>query len=79
MPAGTYHCPSDFGIVYRLSFFPAKLTIPAVAVEAAGCQRVSDLGAARWVARSPDFWRTLGASLGLVHTDVQTFQGRTSG
>lgn len=79
MPPGTYHCPSDFGIVYHLSFLATKLTFPSVAVEAAGCQRVTGLGAARWVAHSPDFWPALGASLGLAHADVQTFQGRNSG
>ena len=44
-------------------------------MDATGCQGVKGLGAVRWVARSPEFWRVLGAAMGLAHPDAGLFAG----
>jgi hypothetical protein len=75
MPSGTFHCPGDLGIVYDLSFRAGSVEFGAVSVGASGCQGVRGLGVPRWVARSPDFWRTLGVAMGLTRPDLATFQG----
>ena len=75
MPSGTFSCPLDLGIVYHLSFWAGGVEFGAVSVGATGCQVVRGLGVQRWVARSPDFWRTLGVAMGLTRPDLATFQG----
>lgn len=75
MPSGTFHCPMDLGIAYHLTFWAGGVEFGAISVGATGCQVVRGLGAERWVARSPDFWRTLGVAIGLTRPDLATFQG----
>ena len=75
MPSGTLSCPADLGIVYHLSFWAGGVEFRAVSVGATGCQVVRGLGVQRWVARSPDFWRTLGVAMGLTRPDLAAFQG----
>lgn len=75
MPKGVFSCPADFGIVYRSSFSAAHRGFPIVRVDATGCEVVDGLTPLRWVARSPGFWKALGASLGLRNADRQTFAG----
>ncbi|MHB8393424.1 MAG: hypothetical protein ACYDC5_02735 [Candidatus Dormibacteria bacterium] len=75
MPSGAIRCPLDLGIVYHLSFSTGTVEFSGVSVGATGCQVVRGLGADRWVARSPDFWRTLGVAMGLTSPDLATFVG----
>jgi hypothetical protein len=79
MPKKGLHCPADWGITYHLAFSAKGRTFPAVDVDATGCQGVKGLGAVRWVARSPEFWRVLGAAMGLAHPDAGLFAGSRSG
>lgn len=76
MPSGTFHCPADFGIVYHLVFSAGERASSPVEVDATACQRVRGLGPLRWVARSPEFWPTLGRAMGLSSPSYATFRGR---
>ena len=75
MPSGTFHCPADFGIVYHLVFSAGERTLSPVAVDATGCQTVRGLAHVRWVARSPEFWPTLGRAMGLSSPSYAAFRG----
>jgi hypothetical protein len=80
MPPGALHCPADWGITYQLVFSAKGRTFSPVRLAATGCQAVTGLGQARWVARSQGFWKTLGRAMGLPHPDNQVFAGsRTQG
>lgn len=78
MPSGVFHCPADFGITYHLTFAASNQTFPTVSVDATGCEKVRGLGHVRWVAKSPEFWRILGHSMGLAKPDRYTFTGSAS-
>lgn len=76
MPTGTLHCPADLGIVYHFAFLAGERALPPVEMGATGCQTVRGLGHVRWVARSPEFWSTLGRALGLSSPTYAMFRGR---
>jgi len=76
VPSGTFHCPADFGIVYHLVFSAGAWALSPVEVDATGCEMVRGLGHVRWVARSPEFWPTLGRAMGLSSPSYATFRGR---
>ena len=79
MPAGTYHCPVDLGVVYTFVFAGSGSVGDDVAndvtLRATGCETVTGLGATRWVATSENFWGTLGQALGLRRATAATFAG----
>jgi len=75
MPRTGLHCPADWGISYQLTFASRSHTFPVVHAEATGCQKVTGLGGARWTARSPQFWKTLGEAMGLAHPGPVVFAG----
>lgn len=75
MPRGTFHCPAEFAISYRLIFAVGGRTLKPVAVLASGCQEVYGLGRARWVALSPGFWRIMGAVAGIRDARYSTLRG----
>jgi hypothetical protein len=79
MPKKGLHCPADWGITYHLAFFAKGHAFPTVDVDATGCRGVKGLGAVRWVARSPEFWKVLGAAMGLAHPNAGLFAGSRSG
>ncbi len=68
-------CPADLGISYVLSFTASDSKLAPVTVVATGCQQVSGLGPARWIARSPAFWRVLAIAAGIAPADWATFGG----
>lgn len=78
MPRGPMSCPADAGIVYRLTFTTGGKKLPPVRAEATGCHEVRGIGQTRWTARSPDFWQTLGAVMGIGHPNNSTFGGTAS-
>jgi len=75
MPPGTFYCPVDLGVLYRLTFTADGRALRPVTLDAGGCQQVTGLGRVRWAARSPHFWRALGNAAGLRHATFQTFAG----
>ena len=79
MPKSIFHCPMEYGVAYRLSFFAGEQMYGPVTVQATGCQTVRGLGAIRWVARSSGFWVAIGHAMGLAHPDERSFRGSPLG
>jgi hypothetical protein len=75
MPAGTFGCPADLGIYYRLVFTAGGRKLAPVTVDATGCETVKGAGPVRWTALSPDFWSVLGTAAGIGPADQATFAG----
>jgi hypothetical protein len=77
MPPGTFSCPADWGITYRLAFSAGDRRFAPVTVGASGCQTVSGLSPVRWIARSPGFWTTLAIEAHITPASDATFTGHT--
>jgi hypothetical protein len=75
MPSGSFFCPADWAISYRLTFAARARRFAPVTAEASGCQVVHGLGAARWTATSPGFWRTLALAAGITPAGGAVFLG----
>lgn len=75
MPAGTFSCPMDWGIDYRLVFTAGDSKLAPVTVNATGCQTVNGVGPVRWTALSPVFWSVLATAAGIGPADQATFAG----
>ena len=75
MPTGTFSCPMDWGINYRLIFTAGDSKLAPVTVDATGCQQVTGLGPVRWTALSPAFWNVLATAAGIGPADQATFGG----
>jgi hypothetical protein len=75
MPAGTFSCPADWGIDYRLVFTAGGSKLAPVTVDATGCEQVTGLGLVRWIALSPAFWSVLATAAGIGPADQTTFGG----
>ena len=65
MPRGTFACPADWGVSYRLEFAAAGRRFGVVTVNAGGCRPVSGAGPVRWLERSPGFWTVLERATGV--------------
>lgn len=77
MPRAYMSCPVDFGIVYRLTFTAGGKKLAPVRADPGGCREVRGIGQTRWAARSPGFWRNLGAAMGIGPSNLP-FGGTTS-
>jgi len=75
MPSGTYACPADWAITYRLAFATKARRFAPVTAGISGCQDVYGLGAVRWTARSPGFWHTLARAAGITPAGEAVFGG----
>ena len=75
MPSGTYACPADWAITYRLAFATEARRFAPITAEISGCQDVYGLGPVRWTARSPGFWHTLAQAAGITPADEAVFGG----
>jgi hypothetical protein len=75
MPAGTFSCPMDWGINYRLVFTAGDSKLAPVTVDATGCQQVTGLGPVRWTALSPAFWSVLTTAADITSANQATFRG----
>lgn len=75
MPSGSFACPSDWGVIYRLSFVVDGTKLPAVTANASGCQEVHGLSPTRWTTRSPAFWSLLAKVMGIGPPSESTFIG----
>lgn len=75
MPHGVFHCPALLvGTTYLLRF-TAGGRLPPVTIEATGCEVVTGVGPARWVATSPGFWRVLATAAHLRPPGRSVFSG----
>lgn len=75
MPAGTFSCPADWGINYRLIFTAGDSKLAPVTIDATGCQQVHGLGPVRWTVFSPGFWSVLATAAGIGPADQAAFSG----
>ena len=75
-PRGFVNCPMEWpDTTYLLRFTADGRRLPAVSIEATGCEVVSGVGPARWAAKSPGFWRTLATAAGLSPPGRSVFSG----
>jgi len=74
-PGGVLACPADLGISYRLDFATAARRLPAVTIQAGGCEAVSGAGLTRSSVRTPAFWAVLGRAMGVIHPSHAAFAG----
>jgi hypothetical protein len=75
-PHGIVNCPALLsGTTYLLGFTANGRRLPAVAVEATGCEAVTGVGPTRQAARSPGFWRTLAAAANVRPPGRSAFTG----
>jgi hypothetical protein len=72
---GDLACPADLGISYRLDFVTPKRSLPAVTIQAGGCEGISGAGLTRSSMRTPAFWAVLGRAMGLTHPSHAAFAG----
>jgi hypothetical protein len=76
LPHGVFHCPNlTIGTTYLLRFTAGGRQLPAVSIEATGCEIVSGVGSPRWAAKSPGFWRTLATAANLSPPGRSVFIG----
>jgi hypothetical protein len=78
MPSGSFSCPNDMGIVYRLTFTADGKELPPVQADVGGCGVVRGIGLTRWTTSSPGFWRTLATAMEIGQPNNSTFSGTTS-
>jgi hypothetical protein len=71
-------CPADFGITYKLTFAAGSHQFAPVTLNAAGCELVHGLGAARHITTSNVVWRRLGVAIGIPHPSQATFAGTSA-
>ena len=71
-------CPADFGITYRLTFAAGTHRFAPVTLNAAGCELVHGLGAARHITTSNVVWRRLGVAIGIPHPSQAAFAGTSA-
>jgi hypothetical protein len=76
MPRGIFNCPNLVaGTTYLLRFTAGGRRLPAVTVEATGCEVVTGVGPARRAATSPGFWLVLGTAAHLRPPGRSAFSG----
>jgi hypothetical protein len=76
LPRGVLHCPNlTVGSTYLLRFTADGRRLPAVSIEATGCEVVTGVGPGRWAAKSPGFWRTLATAANLSPPGRAAFTG----
>ena len=76
LPRGVFHCPNlTVGTTYLLRFTADGRRLPAVSIEATGCEVVTGVGPARWAAKSPGFWRMLARAANLSPPGRTAFTG----
>jgi hypothetical protein len=76
MPRGMFNCPDLVaGTTYLLRFTAGGRRLPAVTIEATGCEVVTGVGSARRAATSPGFWRVLATTARLTPPGQSVFSG----
>jgi hypothetical protein len=75
-PRGVVNCPALIvGTSYLLRFTVDGRLLPAVSIEATGCEVVTGVGPARWAVKSPGFWRALATVSNLRPPNRAVFSG----
>jgi hypothetical protein len=75
-PRGVFNCPALIvGTSYLLRFTVDGRLLPAVSIEATGCEVVTGVGPARWAVKSPGFWRALATVSNLRPPNRAVFSG----
>jgi hypothetical protein len=74
MPRGPISCPAQFPGGFQLLFLGTGRVLPIVTVQSSGCREVTGLGAPRWAARSPAFWKLLTRLSGPVSWNCQSMR-----
>jgi hypothetical protein len=75
-PRGVFNCPALIvGTSYLLRFTVDGRLLPAVSIEATGCEVVTGVGPARWAVKSPGFWRALATASNLRPPNRAVFSG----
>jgi hypothetical protein len=76
LPHGVFSCPNlTVGSTYLLRFTADGRPLPAISIEATGCEIITGVGPARWAAKSPGFWRTLATAANLSPPGRTAFIG----
>ena len=76
LPHAVFSCPNlTVGSTYLLRFTADGKRLPAVSIEATGCEIITGVGPARWAAKSPGFWRTLATAANLSPPGRTAFTG----
>jgi hypothetical protein len=76
LPRGVFHCPNlTVGSTYLLHFTAGGRQLPAVSIEATGCEIVTGVGPVRWAAKSPGFWRALATAANVSPPGRTAFTG----
>jgi hypothetical protein len=75
-PRGFMSCPALLaGTTYLLRFTADGRRLPAVTIEATGCEAVTGVGPVRRAATSPGFWRTLATAADVSPPGRSVFSG----
>ena len=73
-PSGTYHCPADFGVRYRLDFMSGASTAVIVTANPSGCGEVLIPGTTPRRALTSDHWAAVAQNLGIDESTIYPYQ-----
>jgi hypothetical protein len=78
LPSGVVNCPALLvGTTYQLRFTADGRQLPAVTIEATGCEVVTGVGLDRRASTSPGFWRVLATAANLSPPGRSVFSGNS--
>ena len=75
-PPGTYNCPFDFGVRYRLDFMSGPSLAVTVTANPNGCGEVQIPGTNTRRALPSDYWAALAQTLGIDESMIYPYPAR---